>query len=319
MKTKKVLAIFAMMLLAVPVCTWAGAVPDTGQTECYDDTNAKLGTNPSRCYKYSGDEVPCTRIYLDDGDKEIKYYGASYDDPTKFAQIYWAPEAGKCYKDLEDYEVVDCPNPCYSDNKGENSLTCPSSREGTSGSDDYYGGDGYYSTNPPSYTKLAEDGITELEDKASDFAMIRDNVTGLIWEAKKQKDSTPNSADLHDADNIYALDSDGTDETDTKFLSFLRSLKWGGYVDWRLPTVKELAYLVDAGADNPISSTFFPGMTDEEGETPFAFWTSSPYAYANPDETGKAWAVDFNGGGVVRAEAKTTAYHVIAVSDGKTE
>jgi hypothetical protein len=33
--------------------------------------------------------------------------------------------------------------------------------------------------------------------------MVRDNVTGLIWEVKQDKDGTPDYANPHDADNIY--------------------------------------------------------------------------------------------------------------------
>lgn len=45
----------------------------------------------------------------------------------------------------------------------------------------FYGQDGNYNINPPSYTKLDASG-KGMPDDAASWAMIRDNVTGLIWE-----------------------------------------------------------------------------------------------------------------------------------------
>ncbi len=46
-----------------------------------------------------------------------------------------------------------------------------------------YGQDANYSINPMSYTKLDGSG-NNLLDSATSWAMVRDNVTGLIWEVK---------------------------------------------------------------------------------------------------------------------------------------
>ncbi|MBW2709452.1 MAG: hypothetical protein JRD04_09275 [Deltaproteobacteria bacterium] len=70
---------------------------------------------------------------------------------------------------------------CY--DEGGNVITCPSPGQA------FYGQDANYTINPPSYTKL--DG------------MVRDNVTGLIWEVKQNKDGTKNYDNPHDADNTY--------------------------------------------------------------------------------------------------------------------
>jgi hypothetical protein len=76
--------------------------------------------------------------------------------------------------------AVDCPIPdtgqtkCY-----ENSveILCPSPGE------PFYGQDAQYITNPQSYTKLDASG-NDLPDEAASWVMVRDNVTGLIWEVK---------------------------------------------------------------------------------------------------------------------------------------
>ena len=56
-------------------------------------------------------------------------------------------------------------------------ITCPSPGQA------FYGQDANYSINTPSYTKLDGSGSV-LPDSAMSWVMVRDNVTGLIWENK---------------------------------------------------------------------------------------------------------------------------------------
>jgi hypothetical protein len=74
---------------------------------------------------------------------------------------------------------------CY-DNSIE--IACPNPGES------FYGQDAQYIVNPQSYTKLDAQG-NELSSNASSWIMVRDNVTGLIWEIKTDDDS------VHDKDN----------------------------------------------------------------------------------------------------------------------
>lgn len=76
-----------------------------------------------------------------------------------------------------------------------NEIECPAPRQ------NLYGQDGNYTINPPSYTKLDDNGNV-LPDTATP-SMIRDNVTGLIWEVKHNLDGVQNYDDPHDADNTY--------------------------------------------------------------------------------------------------------------------
>ena len=64
----------------------------------------------------------------------------------------------------------------------------------------FYGQDAQY-TGPRSYTKLNNDG-NSLPSNASSWAMVRDNVTGLIWEVKQNRDGVVDYTNPHDADNI---------------------------------------------------------------------------------------------------------------------
>ncbi len=199
---------------------------------------------------------------------------------------------------------------CYDDN-GE--IVCPSPWQAL------HGQDGNYIINPPSYTKLDANGNAVL-DSAASWAMVRDNVTGLIWEVKTNKNGIQNYNDSHDADNTYTwYDPDpatnvgnaGTDGngTDTKdFTDALNSAKFGGHEDWRLPTIKELDYIAELGRYDPsINVTFFP-------KTLASFYHS---ATPNAWPSDSAWGIDFKYGYGDYVQ-KSSYHYVRAVRGGKS-
>ncbi len=175
-----------------------------------------------------------------------------------------------------------------------NVFTCPSLGQ------TLYGQNDDSSSNPPSYTKLDESGNT-LPDSATSWVMVKDNVTGLIWEMKTNKDGVKNYNDPHDADNIYTwYDNnpatnggyEGTPDkgTNTKdFINTLNSVNFGGYSDWRLPTLKELHTIVnyDIPSSGPtINAAYFPNTQSS------FYWSST--ASAGYDY--RAWCVGFDDG-----------------------
>ncbi len=177
---------------------------------------------------------------------------------------------------------------CYDDSK---EIPCPNPGQ------PFYGQDANYTLNSPSYTKLDESG-NALSDSATLWSMVRDNVTGLIWEVKTSNNRAQNYSDPHDADNNYTwYDPDpGTNQgnagtegnnTDTKdFIDALNNAKFGGFEDWRLPTIKELSCLVDYSIPEPgptIDIAYFPNTVDSN------YWSSTTSA-ENP---GSAWEIDF--------------------------
>lgn len=187
---------------------------------------------------------------------------------------------------------------CY-DNSTE--IACPSSGA------DFYGQDASYLINPPSYTKLDANG-NDLPDSATEWAMVRDNVTGLIWEVKT------NDGTVHDRDNTYTwYDSnpatnggnagsqgDGTDTED--FLRSLNSGNFGGYTDWRLPTIKELTFILDYSSYPRINTAIFPNF--QYGNYWSATITSNNY--------NDAFMVDI-GSGNINSGSKSNSRYVIAV------
>ncbi len=150
----------------------------------------------------------------------------------------------------------------------------------------FYGQDGNYSINPMSYTKLDGNG-NDLPDSATSWVMVRDNVTGLIWEMKTNMDGFKYYNDPHDADNTYTwYDSNpatnggyagtpGSKDTED-FIKALNDAHYGGYSDWRLPTIKELNYIVNYGISSPgptIDVRFFPNTASSW------YWSSTTCAY----------------------------------------
>ena len=181
-----------------------------------------------------------------------------------------------------------------------------------------FGEDSDYRINPPSYTKLDENGAP-VPETATAWAMVKDNVTGLIWEEKNNKDNIQNRSNPHDADNRYTwYDSNpltnggnagtagnGTDTED--FIKTLNEEAYGGFSDWRLPTIKELLFIVYRDRDIlSVNTEVFP-----ETSLLDLYWSATPQIPNNPD-TSRAWGVHF-GAGDTRIDSKSNSQFVRAV------
>ncbi|ABW67537.1 Lcl C-terminal domain-containing protein [Desulfosudis oleivorans] len=154
---------------------------------------------------------------------------------------------------------------CY-DADGNVLDPCPAEGE------NFYGQDAQYTINPPSYIKLNASGQA-LDDDATDWVMVKDSLTGLIWEVKTD------DGDIHDKDNRYNL------AAALSFIAQLNTDQFGGYTDWRLPTRLELTYIVDYSYCDPaIDINYFPFTTYDFD------WSSTPRPN---DETTPSWQVEF--------------------------
>ncbi len=155
------------------------------------------------------------------------------------AVAYPLPDTGqtKCYDDIEN-EIIPCPSP----------------------GDSFFGQDAQYAINPHSYNKLDANGNDLPDDAPWPWAMVRDNVTGLTWEVKALQDNTTNYSDPHDADNTY----NWYDAQDV-FIASLNSQNFGGYSDWRLPTVQELGSIGNRDTYSPsINTDYFPNTVSSD-------------------------------------------------------
>jgi hypothetical protein len=151
-----------------------------------------------------------------------------------------------------------------------------------------FGEDSDYSINPKSYAKLDSKGFI-LDPSATSWSMVLDRVTGLIWENK-----TDNSS-IHDGERNFSWG-----EAQSTFIKSLNNSEFGGYTDWRLPTVMELSTLVNWDRIEPsINEDFFlntasenPADDDPENSGDYDFPTSN---YWSSNKVVGSWedCVDF--------------------------
>ncbi len=215
---------------------------------------------------YSGQ--PGTMITLDgsassDGDGWIAGYAwdldndGMYDDASGITADFSATTVGTftiALQVTDDSGLVDSDSTSITVSAGETStLSYPIVDTGqraffgntaqisaTSEGDTFYGQDAQFDGNQPSYTSSG-DGLT-----------VYDNVTGLTW---------TQSADL-DGDGDIDADDKLTFEQAQSYPQTLNTQNFGGYGDWRLPTMKELYSLMNFNGTDPMSD-------DSSGLTPF--------------------------------------------------
>jgi hypothetical protein len=199
-------------------------------------------------------------------------------------------------------------------------ITCPSPGQ------PLYGQDANYIINQMSYTKL-DSGGHPLPDSASAWSMVKDNVTGLIWEMKNNKDGEPDYTNPHDADNTYTwYDSNpathggrkgglGEGKNTENFIKALNDAKYGGFKDWRLPTIKELIYIVNysISSPGPINTDYF------QNTALFSYWSSTTDAYSGGYISGYDACVLHFFYGVDSHIEKGSSNYVRAVSNGQPD
>jgi len=194
---------------------------------------------------------------------------------------------------------------CYNDTT---EILCPSPGE------PFYGQDAQYQGPARSYTKLGQNGavLSNTATYSDGWVMTKDNVTGLIWEMKTD-DGT-----IHDKDWTFSwcdtnLTTNGGNQgtcnyywdTET-FIKALNNSNYGGFSDWRMPTIKELSSLINSSISSPgplIDAAWFPNT-----EYWRLYWSSTSQA----EFTNLAWCVDF-GWGDVPALTKSNDFFARAV------
>jgi len=244
-------------------------------------------------------EAPCHSCYFDELSSLNSILKDVYDTPTP------APSSTSKIPDTGQTKCYDVAG---------NVITCPSPGQAL------YGQDANYSINPMSYTKLDGSG-NALPDSATSWVMVKDNVTGLIWEMKTNKDGVRNYNNPHDADNTYTwYDSNpatnggyagtpgnGTDTED--FIKALNDEHYGGFSDWRLPTIKELVNIVNYGIESTINTSYFPNTQQK------FYWSSTTYAHYKDTVHG----VYFDTGEYFLVEDKNDTNFVRAVRGGQSQ
>jgi hypothetical protein len=148
------------------------------------------------------------------------------------------------------YPIVDTGQiRCYDTSKV---IPCPA------GGEPFVGQDAQHAGRAPAFT-LSADGRT-----------VRDDVTGLTWQ---RSPDTSGDGNLTQADKL----------TFSQALSqpaALNAAKFGGFTDWRLPTIKELYSLIDFRGTDPSGLA----GNDTSGLTPFIDTTYFRFAYGSAPE-----------------------------------
>ena len=118
------------------------------------------------------------------------------------------------------------------------------------------GDDGYYASTLGVARSFTRDAIKEI---------VTDNITKLQW----QDDATASTTTANWATAITTCDN----------------LDFGGFTDWRLPTIEELESIVNYGASAPAKYSEFLNFASN------SYWSSTTYA----SNSSGAWSVDFDG------------------------
>lgn len=185
------------------------------------------------------------------------------------------------------------------------------------------------------YRKIGRDGKV-LRAGARNWACVLDEITGLLWEVKTPADGAYGNQGLHDADDVftwynsnertnggaigdwnsrydqcsgYAAGQPTTYCNIEEFVSRVNKQGLCGFDDWRVPTLPELATLVNFGRVSPaIDTAYFPSTKDG------FYWSLSPDA----ESVKMAWAVNFQFGYSGRMP-RDNGRHVRLVRDWSTE
>lgn len=163
------------------------------------------------------------------------------------------------------------------------------------------------------YRKIGRDGKV-LRAGAKDWACVVDEITGLVWEVKAPGDGVYGNQGLHDGDDVYTWYNSNSRTNGgaigdwnsrynqcsgftagqpttycniEEFVSRVNKQGLCGFNDWRVPTLPELASLVDFGRASPaIDIGYFPNTKDG------FYWSGTPDVKLEIT----AWAVNFQFG-----------------------
>ncbi len=168
-------------------------------------------------------------------------------------------------------------------------IPCPSSGQS------FYGQDANYSINPMSYTKLDNSG-NALPDSATSWFMVRDNLTGLIWENNTTLCCWYDSNPATNGGGAGVSEPNFFSATTEYHIKVLNQAQYGGYNDWRIPTIKELSYLVNFSGPT-IDQRFFPNTKTDK-----IYWSSNSASW------GEALGLHFGNGSDTNEDKRRFGY-----------
>ena len=142
---------------------------------------------------------------------------------------------------------------------------------------------------------------------------VKDNITGLMWEGKTDSGTRAGNGSYTNYHSSYYGTQAQMDAASNTYgyVATVNASGLCGFIDWRLPTAKELQTLVNygvAGISITIDTTWFPNT--QQGSY---YWSSSPYLgsigeYVK-DPNLSSWYVNFSLG-QVSSIGRSNAGHV---------
>ncbi|WP_199608856.1 Lcl C-terminal domain-containing protein [Flocculibacter collagenilyticus] len=161
------------------------------------------------------------------------------------------------------------------------------------------------------FIKLDENG-KEVVETSSEYACVRDNVTGLIWEVKDPPTGTPPSTKLRAGNNTYTWqyggDNGGVDGAQSdpqttcpstvncgieNYLAEVNTTNYCGGANWRLATLDELRGLMDysrLGQPHLLDGNFFRNMPQAGSLGHLYYWSDQTNVDGGANIT--AWVID---------------------------
>ena len=130
---------------------------------------------------------------------------------------------------------------------------------------------------------------------------VKDDVTGLIWEGKPSTGDRASTITFTNYDANYAGGTDiNAGSNSIGYVNKINARALCGFSDWRMPTVTELASIVDYSNSNPtINASWFPNTVGR------MHWSSSQ----NTNPAG-AWGVNFDVGTAFEWNSRGAFYRI---------
>jgi len=163
---------------------------------------------------------------------------------TAAAEPSASPSPGGGELAQQGYPIVDTGQTLCYDNAAE--IACPTTQS------PFYGQDAQYQGNLPNYTVSA------------DQKTVHDNVADLTWQRSPDTNG----------DGVLTYDDELTLTQAEALPATLNAANYGGYSDWRLPTIKELYSLINFAGREPA-----PEAADATGAMPFIDTTIFGFSY----------------------------------------
>ncbi len=272
------------------IVTRVSSLPETGQILCYNAAGTEISCSGSG---QDGEFTSNPMSFTDNGDGTVtdKVTGLMWQKSSDSASITWTASVSHCsghtlggYTDwrlptigeftgIIDFSVSD-PAIDTTVFTGVISDSYWAATEAAFNSTDYawylYALYGETLTGGKTNTSYAL-CVRGAESPAQSFTdngdgTVTDNNTHLIWQKE----------------------DDNVDRSWEDALTYCNGLPLGGYDDWRLPDIKELASIVDTGVSGQsINGIFSPGTDDY-------YWSSTSYSFSPSN----AWRVEFIDGAV---------------------